>query len=168
MNITEIALILGTLTHEPALAMEPADLLCLSRNVYHEARDQGAEGMHAVAYVTTRRLRDGRWGATYCEVVRSPNQFSWYSDGKPDAPKDMVAFRRALAAAVNVVLERVPDPSNSAAYYYAHDLVQPRWAKDMLITARVGGHTFGTDCERIAYEAPLCSPMPPKNPDRPI
>jgi len=162
IGITELALILGTLTHEP-LTMEPADLACAARNAYHEARDQGPEGMHAVTYVASRRLKAGRWGATFCQVVEAPGQFSWHSDGLPDAPTDMTAYRRALAAVVDVVLERVPDSSREASHYYAHDLVQPGWAASMIVTAKVGGHTFATDCKRMA-NAPLCAPLPPRRP----
>ncbi len=166
IGMKELGLIVGALTHEPALTVEPIDLGCLTRNIYHEARDQGLAGMVAVGYVTTRRLDQGRWGSTLCEVVEAPNQFSWFSDGKPDAPGDMDAYRDALHAAIKVLTGRAPDVSNGASHYFAPALASPAWAECMIRTASIGGHAFLIDSTlaALAALAPFCAPPPPSKP----
>ncbi len=155
----ELALLIGTLTYEPTLTIEPPELGCLTRAIYHEARGESPDGMTAVGYVILRRLALGRWGTTICEVVEAPDQFSWHSDGKPDAPADLGAYRVALHAAVQVLTGRAEDTSRLATHYYAHALTTPAWAASLIPTAIVGGHTFLTNCESEG-EAPVCSFLP--------
>jgi len=162
IGMRELALLIGTLTYEPTLSVNPPELACLARNAFHEARDQGIEGMTAVAYVTIRRLETGRWG-TLCEVVEAPSQFSWYWDGKPDQPLDLDAYKDALHAAVQALTGRGEDLSRRATHYYAHGLTTPAWAASLTPTAIVGGHTFLTDCKSVET-APECAPMPPRKP----
>ncbi len=165
VGMKELALLVGTLTHEPGLAVDPPQLACLTRNIYHESRDQGHAGMVAVGYVTLQRLREGLWGSTLCQVVEAPNQFSWHSDGLPDAPTDLAAYKDALHAAVQVLLGEAEDTSNGATYYFAPALASPVWAKCMFRTAKVGGHTFLSEIN-VASVAPFCAPMPPMKPRR--
>ena len=75
-----------------------AELLCLQTNMYFEARNQGAEGMIAVAWVTFNRVKSNHFRDSICEVVyrartnsrgqpiRNRCQFSWYCDGLKDTP----------------------------------------------------------------------------------
>ncbi len=162
IGMRELALLVGTLTYEPSVTVEPLELACLARNAFHEARDQGIEGMTAVAYVTIRRLETGRWD-TLCEVVEAPSQFSWFSDGKPDQPLDLDAYRDALHAAIQALTGRAVDLSRRATHYYAHGITTPKWAAKLTPTAVVGGHTFLTTCESVSA-APECSPIPPRKP----
>ena len=73
-------------------------LLCLTLNVYHEARGEPFLGQVAVAEVTLNRVDDLRWPDTVCEVVYQPYQFSWTLEDK-DPPADLIAFHRAKQAA---------------------------------------------------------------------
>jgi len=163
IGIRELALIVGTLTHEPSLSVAPDQFACLARNIYHEARSEGYAGMAAVGYVTAMRLETGRWGATLCEVVEAPKQFSWHSDGLSDQPTDMTAYNRALRVATDVLTGRAVDASRRATHYYAHDLVLPVWASSLTPTATIGGHTFLTTCAAMSA-APECAPTPPPKP----
>ena len=163
IGMRELALLIGTLTYEPTVAVEPPELACLARNIYHEARGESPDGMTAVGYVTIRRLALGRWGTTICEVVESPRQFSWHSDGEPDAPRDLGAYGDALHAAVQVLTGRAEDTSRRATHYYAHGITTPAWAKSLQQTAIVDGHTFLTNCESETV-APACAPIPPRRP----
>ena len=52
-----------------SVTMLSAPLLCLSMNVFHEAKNQSVEGQIAVAEVVMNRVADTRYPNTVCEVV---------------------------------------------------------------------------------------------------
>ena len=70
--------------------------VCLAKNIYFEARDQGLASKMAVSLVVLNRVRHKQYPSTICEViyqgptyswksdfpVRNKCQFSWYCDGK--------------------------------------------------------------------------------------
>ncbi len=163
IGLKELAMLIGAIYDAPMIPVDATQLACLSRNIYHEARSEARDGMVAVGYVTTHRLDMGKWGDTLCSVVESPKQFSWFSDGKPDTPRDLDAYAMALDAAVDVLLKRVPDPTRRASYYFAHDLVLPVWAASMVTTKVIGGHTFKTTCPSHSAAPECWNGPPPKN-----
>ena len=71
--------------------------LCLTHNIFWEARGEGEIGMKMVAQVTLNRVRsDKRYlKNTICEVVKTKGAFSWYADGKSDRPTDKKAWKQA-------------------------------------------------------------------------
>ena len=74
-------------------------LICLSLNVYWEARNQPVAGQLAVAQVTMNRVHDRRFPNNVCEVVYDHKQFTWYCDGKSDIPKEEKAWQTAMLVA---------------------------------------------------------------------
>lgn len=61
------------------------DLICLAKNIYHEARGESFKGKLAVAQVTINRAtHPTRWPSTICKVVyqtiRGVPQFSWTTE----------------------------------------------------------------------------------------
>jgi len=84
-------------------------------------------------------------------------QFSWYCDGKKDiiwANKEKSGLTiegnaRAWREAVRISIYvhghggfRVNDNTKGAVYYYAHNLVYPKWADHKDLTVIIGNHTF--------------------------
>jgi spore germination cell wall hydrolase CwlJ-like protein len=87
-----------------------ADVECLAKNMYYEARNQNLAGMLAVTNVVFNRVNDVRFPNSICKVVqqgptaksikepdveyplRHKCQFSWYCDGKPDDPINLEAY----------------------------------------------------------------------------
>ena len=66
---------------------------CLALAMYWEARGEGEKGMYAVGSVVMNRVRDERYPAHACAVVKQggeapPCQFSWWCDGRSDRPTD--------------------------------------------------------------------------------
>ena len=141
------------------------EVTCLAQNIYWEARNQSIQGMYAVADVTLNRVKDKRWPSTVCEVVKQRKnaggkwvcQFSWYCDGKKDiiwANKEKSGLTiegnaRAWREAVRISIYvhghggfRVNDNTKGAVYYYAHNLVYPKWADHKDLTVIIGNHTF--------------------------
>ena len=85
-------------------------LMCLSLNIYYEARNQPLRGQMAVAEVVLNRVEDKNFPDTICEVVmegptyswkpdfpvRHKCQFSWYCDGKSDTPLEFEACNMSV------------------------------------------------------------------------
>ena len=142
------------------LLLETA-LVCLSLNVYHEAKNQSVVGQAAVAEVVMNRVADSRYPNSVCEVVKQgptrpswkdPNteipikhkcQFSWYCDGKSDEPKkDSKEWFKAKEYARIVLSGRIVlDVTEGATHYHA-TYVKPAWAKTKTRTTRIESHIF--------------------------
>ena len=143
------------------------DTTCLALNIYFEARDQTTKGQMAVALVTINRVNSKRFPNTICKVVKQANRkhgkvvrnkchFSWYCDGKPDNPKNKIAWKvavtisKAMLEQPGVYFKRygerwkVNDFLNGATHYHRND-VDPYWNRKMLIVATIGDHIFYVD-----------------------
>ncbi|HKJ72328.1 MAG TPA: cell wall hydrolase [Gammaproteobacteria bacterium] len=120
---------------------------CLARTVFFEARDQSLKGQLSVALVALHRAREGRYPGDLCSVIHQVAAFSWYSDGKPDDPRDYPgpANRRAWQTARQLVAtlraSRLNDPTDGADHYHAA-YVSPEWSSHFAQTARIGDHLF--------------------------
>lgn len=137
-------------TPAPRLAAaEPVDedLKCLALNIYHEARSEPLSGQIAVAKVTMNRVKSRSFPGSICAVVKQGSQklnrcqFSWWCDGKSDAPTERKAWQRSLEIGQRVLANEATDPTNGALYYHA-DYVKPRWARQFQRTAEIGRHLF--------------------------
>ncbi|SDZ94772.1 cell wall hydrolase [Rubrimonas cliftonensis] len=119
---------------------------CLALNVYHEARSEGAIGRRAVAHVTLNRMRDPRFPDDVCGVVTQSAggscQFSWWCDGRSDAPRNMQAFELSARAAARVMAGQIADPTDGALYFLPKRMGRPGWTRDLRQTAVIGEHRF--------------------------
>lgn len=129
----------------------------LALNIYHEGRGEVLKGQMAIAFVTMNRVHHRRFPDTIKDVVQDPGQFSWYSDGLPDEPKNDKIWEMTKSYA-NLCLELYntaafmnedPDENdwivNGALFYYNPNKVEePYWVKaeNMKETAYIGGHRF--------------------------
>ena len=123
------------------------ELFALAQNVYFESRGESTQGQQAVAWVTINRTKDGRWPDTISGVVWQSRQFSWTLDRSKHHIRltdeiEAQAWRDAVIVAYMVYFKLVPDPTRGSTYFYAHDLVKPRWSKKLTFVARIDGHTF--------------------------
>ena len=135
-------------------------LVCLSLNIYHEAKNQSIVGQAAVAEVVMNRVDDHRFPNRVCEVVKQgphrpswkdPNkehpirhkcQFSWYCDGKSDEPRDDIHWRKAKDIARLVYHDRIVIDVTEGATHYHATYVKPSWAKTKTRTTRIESHIF--------------------------
>jgi spore germination cell wall hydrolase CwlJ-like protein len=117
-----------------------AELLCLAKNIYYEARGEPMHGKIAVAQVTLNRVTHRtQFEASICGVVYAKNQFSWTME-KHREPRGE-AWREAQALAKAVVVGTVHLPDFKALYF--HNLtVKPAWNKTKELVARIGNHIF--------------------------
>jgi spore germination cell wall hydrolase CwlJ-like protein len=125
-------------------------LLCLTLNVYHEARDQPIAGQYAVAAVTMNRAADDP--KQVCDVVMQPHQFSWtdkllqrdavgWKLRKAGVPKDDFAWAMASRVAFNTLNGHKIDATHGATYYHTKE-VRPAWRKQFIHAVTIGDHVF--------------------------
>lgn len=127
---------------------------CMALNIYYEARGSSFADRVAVSDVVLNRVQDTRYPNTICEVVKQGRQdangnmirhqcqFSWYCDGKADDPQDEDLWVDAQSIAWTMLqTSRYRGISEGATHYHA-TYVNPRWASDLQLVGRIGGHIF--------------------------
>lgn len=117
-----------------------ADVECLAKNIYHEARGESLAGKIAVAQVTINRMESRQFQNTICGVVYAPSQFSWTLD-KRKRVRDQEAWRVSVNIARAVLTQAVRLPAFPALYFHTPQ-VNPRWNRDKRVLARIGNHIF--------------------------
>jgi len=118
-------------------------LMCLSMNVYWEARDQSIAGQVAVAQVTMNRVASPDYPNDVCGVVYQHKQFSWFWDGKSDVPQEEEAWKRAQMVAGGVLAgSGHRDLMDVEITNYHAVYVMPYWADTMQLIATIGDHKF--------------------------
>ena len=135
-------------------ADEQPDAWCLAQNIYYEARGSNRADRIAVADVVLNRVNDKRYPDSICGVVRQGKkhadgqmkrnacQFSWYCDGKSDWPRDTDAWVDAQMIAYNMLQYGQGRGLTEGATHYHADYVNPRWARTLQLTGRIGVHIF--------------------------
>jgi len=124
------------------IKMSDNDLNCLAKNIYHEAAFEPYIGKMSIAQITYNRVKEGRWGKTFCKVVYSKSQFSWTL--KPELRKEVPRgphWRASVQAAKSFVNGTRVAKLESSDHYHA-TYVSPKWNKKMTKTAKVGHHIF--------------------------
>lgn len=131
--------------------------VCLACNVYHEARGESNVGQLAVGLVTLNRLEDDRFPDSFCAVVWENRtiegvqigQFSWTTDGKPDAVNDAKAWSDALWVAGMVMRDHESpywsldiEGMRGTVLWYHNNTVQPDWSRKFALTHQIGTHLF--------------------------
>jgi spore germination cell wall hydrolase CwlJ-like protein len=127
---------------------------CLALNIYFEARGSNLADRAGVANVAMNRTKDRRYPATICEVVkqgeqdangnmkRNRCQFSWYCDGKSDVPGNQDLWIDAQMLAWEMIENGKYRGLTEGATHYHATYVSPRWARDLQLVGRIGGHIF--------------------------
>jgi len=94
------------------------ETLCLSLNVYHEARGSTRQDQVGVAWVTRNRM--ARSGRSYCRTIWEPRQFSWTPRSISSLmPREMAAWHRAVRIARQVMSGEIADPTGGARNFRA-------------------------------------------------
>jgi spore germination cell wall hydrolase CwlJ-like protein len=128
-------------------AYAETDLECLSKNLYHEARDQGIEGLAAVAKVTKNRVKSPLFPDTICEVVWQRKQFSWTGNKNVEI-KEKEVYKRIKNIAHLLLNYEIISPVQDSLYYHSDVIYgtdrkfEPYWAKYKAKVAKVGSHIF--------------------------
>ena len=141
------------------LPVDKKELVCLTHNVYFEARGEDIAGKFAVARVTQNRLNSGKFGSSICEVVKQQRnevcQFSWWCSKSLREMAESGLLERTDSQAYiesKIVAEAVLsgaefNPVGEATYYHAVQ-VSPGWKK-LEKVAKVGKHVFYKERDAI-------------------
>ena len=120
---------------------------CLTEALYFEARGENLVGQVAVAEVILNRVDSKSYPNSVCGVIqqgqskRNGCQFSFICDGKVEHIGDRKAYDE-LGKVAWVMLQGKPRILTGKATHYHATSVQPRWAKRLVRTARIGDHIF--------------------------
>lgn len=132
------------------------DVNCLALNIYFEARGEPIRGQYAVADVVMYRAQHVDYPNTICGVIkhgyyhsRNPLlpiknrcQFSWWCNSLSDEPVDSDAFEQAVFIANDILTDPTyPGMVDHAIFYHA-DYVEPVWAENKEMVAKIGSHYF--------------------------
>ena len=118
------------------------DVLCLAKNIYHEARGQEVDGQYAVAFVTVNRVNHANFPNTICDVVYQPYQFSWtHQNMKLDLSNkiERAAWEVVTEIALEVLNEQVYNDMYGVTHYHATS-VNPEWGYQLV--TQIDDHLF--------------------------
>ncbi len=136
------ALLLSTASCEHTAPPDTAhinDTVCLIKNIYHEARGEGVEGMQAVALVTLNRAK--QQDKTVCEVVYQHKQFSWTNTTK-GRNKPLTSNVNEIYAVATQAMTGTLDDFTGGATHYHTKAVKPVWRKALDKVAVINNHIF--------------------------
>lgn len=138
-----------------------AEIECLARTIYFEARGEPPAGKLAVAHVVMNRAADPRFPEDICEVVRQGGerplfgcQFTWWCDGLSDEPTNLRVWRKVEILAYLIYWGRTKDPTGGALWYHA-DYVEPSWIALLQLGPKIGAHVFYHSAEPATGVASL-------------
>ena len=131
------------LTIDPMELPLPPDINCLAVNMYFEARNQGDDGMAAVANVTINRVEDHRFPNKVCSVVYQKNeigcQFSWVCAEEKYGIYNKGMYKKSKEIAWKVLTNQLPDNTGGSLFYHAV-YVNPKWPFKKV--TQIGEHIF--------------------------
>lgn len=117
-----------------------AEIMCLAKNIYYEARGEPLHGKIAVAQVTLNRVTHRtEFQSSICGVVYAKNQFSWTMERHREPRGEVWLEAQALAKAVVIGTAHLPD---FKALYFHNLTVKPKWNQTKELVARIGNHIF--------------------------
>ncbi|WP_339071378.1 cell wall hydrolase [Pseudomonas idahonensis] len=143
----------AAITKPEVQAVDPAGqapvddaITCLSRTLYWEAKGGESADMEAVADVVMNRLGHEGFPSTVCEVVKqgsekSPCQFSWWCDGRPDQVQEEGRYSLAKEIARKALNQQLQDRTGGALYFHDRSVL-PQWAKSYIKTTEIGHFLF--------------------------
>ena len=121
-------------------------MTCLSRTIYWEAKNEGADGMEAIANVVMNRIGHKGFPSTICGVVKQGHeqgacQFSWWCDGRSDDAEEEKSYAIAKEIARKALNRQLTDRTGGAMYFRQRK-AKPSWSAEYIKTVEVGEHVF--------------------------
>ena len=130
-------------------AQEAYEFGLLPLAIWREARNQGYQGMLAVAWsIKNRVIKPCWWGVSFPTVILKKWQYSsfnWNDPNDVQFPKgNEPDWQDALRAATDVFTNSVPDPTMGADSYFDKSLDSnpPDWSKTAVHTCDIGAFHF--------------------------
>jgi len=131
-TILSFLIIVALVTNANAEPNYPKDLW---KGLIAEAVSDDYEGMYAVACVVRNRLKTGMDDGLAGLHRKDLNRFI-YKQGQ-------YYWQMARAIEIEVFYHNAPDVTDGALYFEnIRDFGKPRWAKNMIVTVKIGEHVF--------------------------
>lgn len=124
----------------PTTSFTEKEVLCLAKNIYHEARGESYKGQLAVAVVTLNRVNSKKYSNNICDVVYERKQFSWTLLKKRNIT-DRKAWDIANSVAIDAI-SKYNELKHFKATHYHHVSINPKWK--LTKVAKIGNHIFYT------------------------
>jgi N-acetylmuramoyl-L-alanine amidase len=128
--------------------IDEADMICLAKNIFFEARGTDENERIKIINVTTNRVESPKFGGTYCDVVYKHAQFSWTLNLRKHNPIHYItewsSWQHAQAMAAYELAHGYPDMTKGATYYKTR-WCHPRWAHHKKIVLATRYHIYYTD-----------------------
>ena len=115
---------------------DAAQIECVAKVIVHEAGNQPIEGQRAVAQVIRTRIKDGRFGADACGVVKQRGQFfdvDAYQPSQSDA-----RWKTATAIATATLKGEGEEVAAGALFFHTASAAMPRRVR----VAQIADHVF--------------------------
>jgi len=139
---------------DPAVEFLNSEIQCLAMAIYHEARGSDFKDKASVADVVLNRVANKRYPETVCGVVKQarvdrqgnlvPNmcQFSWYCDGRSDAPRESRKWSESNKIARVMIVEGKHRGISAGATHFHNHRVTPAWADVFKQVSTTSGHIY--------------------------
>lgn len=156
-------------TIDPRIKINEETILMLARTIWGEARNQGPDGMRAIANVIVNRANDSLnkersyrlYGKGIRGVIEKNKAFSAWNSNDPNREKmltldpegstlngaNLTAWKQALKIATEVVEGKSGDITHGATHYHTTGIKPPYWADENKKVAELGGHIFYRDID---------------------
>lgn len=127
---------------------------CIKEALWHEARNQGYEGIVAVMSVIENRKNHPKYPGTYCSVIWQPKQFSYKQKGSGDKLDDQVSdYEKPVLHQINAVADQAVEGKfepvlPSSVLWYTTSKVKNYWTKTKRKIKKIKDHVFYSDKEK--------------------
>jgi spore germination cell wall hydrolase CwlJ-like protein len=125
------------------VAVNPKDVDCLAKTIYHEAGNQSLEGKKAIASVIFNRSHQKN--KSICDVVYQKKQFTFTHKRDKSIPERFRADYHHLAESILTIYnaDKWIDNVNGATFFHPKWTKAPwRKSKDVVRVAVIGEHIF--------------------------
>jgi spore germination cell wall hydrolase CwlJ-like protein len=123
-------------------SVDPAELRCMSENIYFEAGGESLAGKMAVGLVVINRMKNPAYPKTVCGVVHQKNgdtcMFSWLCE-VPKEVRNSANWQQSQAVAHRLLSRDVDDLTDGSTNFHGMS-VNPKW--NLKPTVRIDGHQF--------------------------
>lgn len=118
-------------------------LMCVAFTIYMESRGEPEAGRVGVGLVVLNRAEEKKKSA--CEIIAEPYQFSWYKGpfSLNSEITDLKGWELSLASARKAIAFHKHDTTK--VKYFVENRIRPKWTKNLIVVATIGGHTFYAD-----------------------
>jgi spore germination cell wall hydrolase CwlJ-like protein len=114
----------GHIKELPEIAKKDNAIICMARNIYHEARGESTQGKIAVANVTMNRAKSYKYPNDICSVMYQRGHggcaFSWTCNNRNKYSNiNNELFRESIKIAENVISGKEKDVTGGAEFFHA-------------------------------------------------